>query len=241
MNRETFSSLAPLASLAQLWRFLGAALSHATASLIAVAALLGSVRVLAILLSSWIGGAGGPPLRGLYRLVPAEIAAACMLIAVLVAEQCVRHGSRRLTAYVPAVLVAALAAGLISTPLILVMHDPNFTITSAHRYPEIAAIALFFSADALARGGLAAFIFANRESWLHSVRRLRDAELARARVERNIVKSRLIARETVMQPEALLSTLEALSSLYERDRSEADRRLAEFIDRLRSVTASIPI
>jgi hypothetical protein len=44
-----------------------------------------------------------------------------------------------------------------------------------------------------------------------------------------------------MQPEALLSTLEALSSHYERDRSEADRRLAEFIDRLRSITASIPI
>jgi len=241
MNREASSSFAPLTSLAQLWRFLRAALSHATASLIAIAALLGSVRVLAILLSSWIGGAGGPPLRGLYRLVPAEIAAACMLIAVLIAEQCVRNGLRRLTAYVPAVLVAALVAGISSTPLILFTHDPSFTITSAHRYSEMAAIALFFSADALARGGLAAFIFANRERWLHSVRCLRDAELARACLERNIAKSRLIATETVMQPEALLSTLEALSSHYERDRSEADRRLAEFIDRLRSITASIPI
>jgi len=44
-----------------------------------------------------------------------------------------------------------------------------------------------------------------------------------------------------LQPAELISTLEALESLYERDRRRGDRKLAEFIDRLRSLTASIRV
>jgi hypothetical protein len=39
----------------------------------------------------------------------------------------------------------------------------------------------------------------------------------------------------------LISSLEAVGSLYDRDRSGGDRQLAEVIDHLRSVTASIRI
>jgi hypothetical protein len=241
MNTGAISYRAPLGSLPTVWRFLRAALSHATGSLIAVAALLGSARVLPILLSYWIRGDSGPPLLALYRLVPSEIAAACMVIAILVAEQCVREGSPRLIAYVLAVAVAALVSGLISMPLILLIHDPRFPITSAHRHFDMLCIALFISTDALARGGLAAFVFANRERWLTSIRRLHEAEIERARIEKNLAESHLLALETRMRPAELISTLEALRSLYERDLCEADRRLSEFIDRLRAMTAGIRI
>jgi len=238
---KTSSLTTLLTSLSRLGQFLRAALSHATGPLIALAALLGSARVVPILLSYWISSGSCPPMSALFRLVPSEIVAACMLIAVLVAEQCVRNGVGRLTAYIPAVLGAALVSGVVSMPLILLIHDPFFATASTHRHPDMASIALFVSADAFARGGLVAFIFANRQRWLVSVRQLREAELDRARVERNLAQSHLSAMEAVLQPAELISTLEALESLYERDRRRGDRKLAEFIDRLRSLTASIRV
>jgi hypothetical protein len=234
-------SAAPPTCLRQLREFFRAALSHANGSLIALAALLGSVRVAPILLSYWVGRDSGPPSLALYRLVPAEIIAACMLVAVLAAEQCVRNGMRRLTAYIPAVTAAALLSGLISGPLIVFMHDPRFPVSPDHWYAGMAGIALFISADALARGGLVAFIFANRERWLTSVRHLREAELERAQIEQNLAESRLNAFESMLPLPSLIAGLEAVGSLYDRDRAHGDRQLAEFIDHLRSVTASIHI
>jgi hypothetical protein len=240
INMDTGLS-ARLTVLPQLSRFFRAALSHATLPLIVLAALLGAVRVVPILLGYWIYGDMGPPFLALYRLVPSEIVAACMLIAVLAAEECVRNGVRRLTAYIPAVMAAALLSGLISAPLIVLLHDPRFPIMPAHRYSGTSGIALFIAADALARGGLAAFIFANRERWLMSVRHLREAELDRARIERQLAESELNAMESMLPLAALISSLEAVGSLYDRDRSGGDRQLAEVIDHLRSVTASIQI
>jgi hypothetical protein len=241
MNIDNSSLAAQPTSLRRIGRFVRAALSHATGPLIAVAALLGSVRVMPILLSSWISGDSGQPLLALYRLVPSEIEAACMLVAVLLAEQGVRSGVRRLIAYAPAIVVASVWAGIISVPLIILMRDPTFPITSIHTLADMARIALFVAADALARGGLAAFIFSNRERWLISVRHLREAELQRARIEAELAKSHLAAMQATLQPAAIISKLEALDALYERDRCQGDYSLAEFIDLLRSLTASIHI
>ena len=241
MNGASCSLAPQLTSWAAVRQFLRIALSQASGALIAASALLGSIRVVPILLSSWISGDEGPQLHALYRLIPSEIEAACMLIGVLIAEQCVRQGVRRLIAYVPAVIIAAMASGLIAMPLIVLEHDPEFAIDAAHRYSAMAGVALFIAADALARGGLAAFIFSNRERWLTSIRRLRAAELERACIERDLAQSRLVAMEVRLQPAVLLSTLETLGALYECDRAQGDRSLAEFIEHLRSLTASIHV
>jgi hypothetical protein len=132
-------------------------------------------------------------------------------------------------------------SGLISAPLIAFLHDPRFPIEPAHVYSGLAGIALFISCDALARGGLAAFIFANRERWLMSVRHLHEAELDRARVERDLAESNLNAMESMLPLAALISSLEAVGSVYDRDQDNGDRQLAEFIDHLRSITAGIHI
>jgi hypothetical protein len=216
-------------------RFTRIALSHATWPLISIAALLGSARVMAILMSGWIRG-DIEPVTILYRFVPSEITAACMLIAVLIAEQSVRNGSGRLTAYVPAVLIAAALAGLLSTPLILLMRDQGLPMVQTHRGVGAIGIALYYSTDALARGGLAAWIFAKREGFLGSLNRLRVAELESAHTERDLANARLAATEAMMQPEALIFALNAVRALYDQDRAAADDRLAGFIDHLRSVS-----
>lgn len=227
-----------LTLLKRLPRFLRAALRHATGSLIAVAALLGSARVATISLSAWIGG-DGEPLKTLYRLVPSEVTAGCMLIAVLLAEQCVRNGARRLNSYLLAVIVAAAVSALLATPLIFLMHDHGIPMIRQYRKSGPLGTALYYFADALARGGLAAFVFANREKLLRSVGQLRAAGLERARTERDLAHSNLMAVQATMEPEALLSTLETVRTLYEENSSEADNRLGVFIEHLRSVTVAI--
>lgn len=219
-------------------RFVRAALGRASGPLILVAALLGSARAAAISLTNLIRG-GGAPLGTLYRLVPSEITAGCMLVAVLIAQQFVRNGARRFSAYVPAVIIAAALSGLIATPLLALMHELG--VQTNMSYPRFGALgtALYYCTDALARGGLAAFIFANRESLLTSIRKLRAAELQRSRTERSLAKSHLMAVQATMEPEALLSTLEAVRALYEHSSPEADARLAAFIEHLRSVSVAI--
>lgn len=230
----------PLGVSLPLVRFIREALSHASGSLIAVALLLGSARTATIILSYWVRG-GDEPLRALYRGVPSEIAAGCVLVAVLIAEQCVRNGAGRLSAYVPAVVIAAGVSGLIAAPLILLMQAHGVPMMLAYRKFGFIGTALFYSADTLARGGLAAFIFSNRERLLASIRHLRTAELKRTEIERDLANAHLLAVQATIKPETLLSTLETLRTLYERDRAEADRRLAEFIEHLRSVTVAIRV
>lgn len=221
-----------------LLRFIRVALNHASGPLIVVAALLGSARAATILLSGWIRG-DVEPVTTLYRLVPSEITAACMLVAVLMAEQCARHGARRLTAYALAVVVAAILAGLASTPLVLFMHDRG--VPMGRTYIELGTLGtvLYYSADALARGGLAACIFATRESFLGSLAQLRAAQLKRAHTERDLANARFFAMEAMMQPEALVSGLNAVRTLYDGDRAAADDRLAALIEKLRLVSVQI--
>jgi hypothetical protein len=215
--------------------FLRAAFAHATWQLVLIAALLGAVRVIIIMVGQLLYGDSGP-LEELHRLAPAEVTAACMLMAVLVAEQRVRNGASRFTAYVPAVTIAALVAGLIGALLIFVMS--SFDVPMVHQYQKFGLLAtvLYCSSDALARGGLAAFVYANREHFLTSIRQLRAAELQRAQTERDLASSRLLAVRAMIQPEALIATLKDVQSLYARDRAAADVKLADFIEHLRSVT-----
>jgi hypothetical protein len=228
-------------AVAGIWRSLRfgrAALSHASASLIVVAALLGLARTAPVYLSPLVRGSGYP-VETLYRLIPSELLAACMLIAVLLAEQFVRRGVRRLTAYLPAVAVAAMISGLICAPLILFMSKHGIPMNIPYEKFGPLGTGLFYCADALARGGLAAFVYANRESLLASMRELRSAQLDRARAERDLVSSRLVAVEAMMKPEALVSALKALRTLYEEDSSAADLKLAAFIEQLRAITLAI--
>ena len=185
--------------------FLRAAFTHATWQLVLIAALLGAVRAVIIMLGHVLYGDGGP-LEELYRLATAEVMVACMLVAVVVAEQCVRDGASRFTAYVPAVIIAALVAGLIGASLILVMS--RFDVPMVHQYQKFGFLGtvLFCSTDALARGGLAAFVYANRERFLTSVHQLRAAELQRTQTERDLASSRLLAVQAMIQPEALAAT-----------------------------------
>jgi hypothetical protein len=221
-----------------LLSFLRGAVDHANGSLIFAAALLGSARAATLLLEGWIRG-DIQPLTALYRLVPSEITATCMVIAVLIAEQCVRNGARRLSAYLPAVIGAAALAGLVSTPLILLMRRHGVPMAQSHAEIGTLGTVLYYSTDSFARGGLAAWIFANRESFLGSLGKLQAAELARAQSERDLENARYLAKEAMMQPEALISALTAVRRLYEEDHFTADNRLAAFIEHLRTVSVQV--
>jgi hypothetical protein len=221
-----------------LLSFIRLAIDHASGSLIAVAALLGSARAATLLLGGWIRG-DIQPSETLYRLVPSEITAACMLVAVLIAEQCVRNGARRLNVYLPAVIVAAVLTGLVSTPLILLMHHHGVPMAQSHEELGTLGTVLYYSADALARGGLAAWIFANRESFQESLGKLHAAELERAQAERDLESARFLTKEAMMQPEALISALTAVRILYEEEHIAADDRLAALIEHLRSISVQV--
>ena len=233
---ELLPTAAP--SLRKPLQFLRAALSHASGALIVVAALLGVARAAGVVLGPWVMG-DGEPVKTLYRLLSSELLAGCMLIGVLIAEQFVRNGARRLAAYAPTVAVAAVISGLICAPVILFMNRHGVPMNTPYERFGMFGTWLYFSADGLARGGLAAFVYANRSSLLASIRELRAAELDRARTARDLANSRLAAVEAIIQPEALISTLKTLRTLYEEDDSEADLKLAAFIEQLRTITLGI--
>ena len=240
MNAVALRASAAGARLQAMAHFIGAALSHLSWGLAAITALLGLGRLATL----WIGLLLVDCWRNdqLFRAVSVEIGAFCMLLGVLLAEQGVRSGARRLPSYVAAVVLAAICGGIVGDYARVVLCELAKVCAVADHplSPEWRSM-LFSAGDTLVRGGLAAFVYANREQMLRSMRELGAAQLERAEAENRLAQTQLQALQAQVEPDSLFDTLKGARRLYLSEPVEADRVLDALIQQLRAATQRVPL
>lgn len=222
MSSAALSATLPRGRLQALSRFVLDALAHCSWRLAVVAALIGLARLGPIFVAQgW---------SDLSRLLPIGLAVPSVLVAVLLAEQGVRTGARRLPAYLLAMLAASACVATIWFFIMPLLAYPWGLVSD---WRERWSCAVFVGADTLGRGGLAAFIYANREQMLRSMRRLGTAQLEYAEAEQALAQTQLQTLQAQIDPESLLSSLRCVHSLYRTRPADADHLLDRLIEQLR--------
>jgi hypothetical protein len=228
-------------------RFVCAAFKHCTWRLAAIAALLGLTRTGVMIVALWVGGNEISADFLILRPLLGEVIAFCMLTSVLIAEQWVRVGARRLPAYAIAVFAGSIGAGALCATVGVSFYHFTVAHESTFSRPPMAASATpigmcaYFFGDALSRGGMAAYIYAKREQMLGSIRALRGAEVERAQAEQRVSQMRLRALQAQVDPQRLLDRLARVEALYGEQPSEAHLLLDALIQELRAMNARRPM
>jgi hypothetical protein len=158
---------------------------------------------------------------------------------VLIADQAVARGTRPFRSYALAILIAS----VFST---VVQHEIRgwlgvYTIADqpgsapALRYAQM----IYAGCDTLTYGVLFILMYLDYRRREGLLRRVRAAELERARREQNIVRSQLAALRTDIDAVELLATLGELRRGFEENDADADPRLDAVIASLRSKLAPL--
>jgi len=165
----------------------------------------------------------------LLRFVIDESMAFGIVIATLVGNQAVARGVHALPAYgVPLAVMSVVAAYAQSWILIGLNDEP----------PEWDWMSVIDIAwECLTKGAIFVLAYVEHHRRLDLARRVRVAELVRARNEQQVAQSRLAEVRADVDPVELIAKLGALQKLYERDAPHADRLLDELIDSLREKLA----
>jgi hypothetical protein len=163
------------------------------------------------------------------RIVIDETMAFSIVFATLIGDQAVARGARALPAYgLPLAAMSVLAAYTQSWILIWLNREP----------PEWDWMSVIDIAwECLTKGAMFVLAYVEHHRRLDLARRVRVAELVRARNEQQAVQSRLAEVRADVDPVELMAELGALQKLYERDAPDADRSLDELIDSLREKLA----
>ena len=196
-----------------------------------------------MIVALWIGGKDISADFLILRPMLGEVIAFCMLASVLIAEQWVRVGARRLPAYVIAIFAGSIGAGALCAAVGVSFH--HFTVVHEATFPRppmpLGTMAMgmcaYFFGDALSRGGLAAYIYAKREQMLGSIRVLRAAEVERAQAEQRVTETRLRALQSQVDPQRLLDQLARIEALYGTQPAQAHRLLDTLIQELHAMSA----
>ena len=218
-----------------------AAFRHCTWGLVAIVALLGLARAEVMIVALWIGGNDISADFLMLRPLLGEVIAFCMLASVLIAEQWVRVGARRLLAYAIAVFTGSIGAGALCATVgvsfyhFTVAHEATFPRPPISSSAMAIGMCAYFFGDALSRGGLAAYIYAKREQMLGSIRALRAAEVERAQAEQRVSQTRLRALQAQVDPQRLLDRLARIEALYGTRPAEAHRLLDTLIQELHAM------
>jgi hypothetical protein len=180
-----------------------------------------------------------PPTFVWSRLVIEETMAFSILFAVLIADQAVARGTRIFRTYALAILVAA----VFSTVVQHAIRGWLGIYTSADQpgsSPAGARTQMIYAAgDTLTYGVLFILVYLDHRRRERLLRRVRAAELERARREQHIVRSQLAALRTDIDAVELLATLDDVRRRFEENRSDADAQLDAVIASLRSKLAPV--
>jgi len=157
---------------------------------------------------------------------------ACLLVAMLLAEDAVRRGAPRLRTYALAVVTGAAAGSLLQYA---VREALGLRMWMSLQRWEIAVTqpALIFF-DVCILGGVTIFAYASIRASLEAARRTQAAELARVQAARRTLESRLQAMQARVEPQFLFNTLAQVGELYERDASRGGEMLDNLITYLRA-------
>ena len=171
------------------------------------------------------------------RIVIEETIAFSILVTTLAAEQAVARGARKFPAYAWAIVTASIfAAGaqfLIRRGLGLYTIVDQPGVPDAVRLTQMIVVAC----DTLTYGVMFILVYLDIARREQLMRRLRAAELERARSERSVASSQLTALRAGVNAHDLLSTLAGLEASFVGGEPEAERRLDDLIAALRAKLA----
>lgn len=173
-----------------------------------------------------------------------QIKAACLLVAIVMADRAVDEGARRRRAYV----IAGLVGCLVGVAVGAVFDWGWRTFILPDRWPETrpwnrgtAALVyapVFALMNWLLIGGAGVFFYADRRAARKTAARLQAAELDRIRRSKLALESRLQAMQARVEPQFLFNTLTQVEKLYDADPGRARRMLDDLIVYLR---AALPL
>ena len=200
-------------------------------------------QLLAGILDLWglvmFNRATAPPTFPWSRFVIEETMAFSMLFALLIADQAIARGARQFRAYALAIVAASVFSAVAQFQIRgwLQVH----TLTDR---PGVSAMVrrtqmVYAGCDTLTYGVIFIVVFLDYRRREQLLRRVRSAELERARREQRIVRSQLAALRTDVDHVELLATLDELRRGLEDDRSDVDARLDAVIASLRSKLAPV--
>lgn len=168
------------------------------------------------------------------RVVIEEIIAFSILLAVAAADQAVIRGIGQFRAYALALLVCSSAAGVVQFQVrawlgIYTNGDQPGRATAQRRMQMV-----YVASDTLTYGTLFALIHLDYRRRERLQRRVREAELERARKEQRLAESRLAALRSEVDAEELMATLADVRQLFDQDSPQGERRLDHLIAELRA-------
>ncbi|HTO58419.1 MAG TPA: hypothetical protein VMJ74_11520 [Pseudomonadales bacterium] len=163
------------------------------------------------------------------RLVIGQTMAFCMVLSVTIGDQAVVRGVRPFAAYGAALALTSYAGA----------HVQSWILIALGREPPgwdwLSVVDICFETATYSAAFTLGYVDYRRRVEL--VRRVRAAELRRARDERQLVESRLAAARAELDPQRLLDEIGALQRSFVADPARAERELDALIDGLREKMA----
>jgi hypothetical protein len=180
------------------------------------------------LLGTWMGH---PSLQ----YVAMSVSAFFMLAMTLYADELVNRGARARLVYPLTVLLAFplafLTTGGTEEIYYAVLRLPP-AVAETHRWVFVST-----AEDIAVICGFGMVIYMNRRAAERMLERVQGAELKRVQLERQLIESRLATAEAQVDPQMLFSALAEIRDGFSRSSPDADAKLDELVQRLRSALA----
>jgi len=163
------------------------------------------------------------------HLVVAPIAAFCILIAALAADEAMRRGARLGSAMLAAIPTASVAAALLQY-LVRLTLGSHYAPSGVRPLLGLAAVA----ADTAMLGTLAVLAFLKRATEQRMLREVRRSELEHVELDRRRLEYSLMSSRAQVPPAWLAAEIAAIRDLYATQAPAAEARLETLIDQLKS-------
>ena len=167
--------------------------------------------------------------RAIHVTLDSLLVAVTLISAITAAELTAFARKHRFLALTAVVLIAAPIASVPAVVSTLVVNRPYET-----QAMELTGLYFHILWLALAVGFLSASYFTVVERSRQSAARLREAELERLGIERQVVESRLNVMKARVEPEFLFRSIGNIQQLYRKDVYAAERHLEDLISYLRA-------
>ena len=156
---------------------------------------------------------------------------ACVVLAVLAADEAVARGARRWPSYLAAITLACVAATAIWTSV-----ADAFGWVGVEGLPQSVMRMLPFGYffGAMLYVALGTFVYVNERTARLAADHMRAAELARAQARRRTLESQLQELQARVEPQFLFNTLAQVGELFEREPAIAGQMLDDLITYLRA-------
>jgi hypothetical protein len=175
-----------------------------------------------------------PPSFAWSRVVIEQTMGLSIVLALLAANQAIARGARPIAAHAIAIVVASVAAALFQFQVRHWLHIYTNVDRPGIEISRRETQMIVVGSDTLIYGGLFMLMYVDYQRRERALRRIREAELDRARYEQRRVQSRLAAVRSSIDGEELMMQLADVQRLFEQNSEDADRRLDELVAALRA-------